>query len=444
MDQVNHIPIQVLIDVVHPSNKWELVNIQNQQTNRFIIKKGIYYYDINDFSLFRNFRYSVKPSENVTVSLGEFRPLLADMMYLSLLPISFNGNEYIVNIRTKIVYIKPKTITLMLPKNTEYNFEQFKDYFYGGIFHQYLNSENHTGQLFVNMIPSNTTKPIPNNFQNQFNKQLMYDQQQKNKSLLGDKLLMKNDYVAMREPQKFSLQKTEVVTPLDKVTFLVPFLEKHSANYEQLIKTLWSIVHFVPNKEIFVVTNKTQFELPSELVDKVKIYYYKHYVGTQGYENRLNVMMKNGYDLSSFYNTIINALVRTDSFTMWQYNWELYDQWNVSEVNAVFPIYNYYRVGDQEYRSKSFVYGVIVDNKKRYVNTGDFMNVYLPGIQNVISNIVIPVKNIYSEVDYMEIKNQVTYESNKEVKDFYEKIQGNVIPEYIMTSNNKILCNDIK
>jgi hypothetical protein len=432
MNQVNNIPIQVLIDVVHPSNKWELVCIQNNQMNRFIIKKGVFYYDINDIGLFRNFRYTVKVAEETaTVSLGEYRPLLSDMMYLTLLPISFNGNEYIANIRTKIVYIKPKNTTLMLTKNTEFNTDAFSNYFYGGIFHQYLNTDNHTGQLFINMIPSKAQKMIPDNFQERFNKQTAYDTARRNNSLLGDKLLMKNEY-ALNTPQTFVLQNTEKVIGYNKISFIVPFLEKHTNNYEQLIKTLWSIVNHVENKEIFLVTNKNGLELPVELIQHVKIYNYNFYVGSLGYENRLNVMMKNGYDRCNFYNNIINYLVKTDCYIVWNYNWELYDKWNVSEVNVCLPIYNYYSFSENEYRSKSYTFGLLVDNRKRYSNTPDFMNIYIPGINNTITNIIIPVKSVYSESDYLDNKNKVTYEDNKELKDFYERMANGQIPEYII------------
>ena len=41
------VPIQVLVDIVHPSNKWELVFIKNEVISKLIIKKGIYYYELN-------------------------------------------------------------------------------------------------------------------------------------------------------------------------------------------------------------------------------------------------------------------------------------------------------------------------------------------------------------------------------------------------------------
>jgi hypothetical protein len=435
MEQVNNIPIQVLIDVVHPNNKWELVCIQNSQMNRFIIKKGVYYYNINDMSIFRNHRFIVKPEENsVSVCLGEFRPLVADMMYLTLLPISFNGNEYIVNIRTKIVYIKPRNITLMLAKNTEYNFETFKNYFYGGIYNPYLNSENHTGQIFLKMLPSAVQKIIPDNIQNRYNRQMEYDEVQRTKSLLGDKMLLKNDYVAMREPQKFVVHLEDTVTGVDRITFIVPFLEKHHNNYEQLVKTLWSIVNNVEKKEIFLVTNKAGIELPADLIGHVNIYEYKFYVGSVGYENRLNVMMRNGYDLCNFYNSIIGYLVKTDSYIVWQYNWELVDKWNVSEVNVSIPVYNHYVFNGKGYKSKSYVLGHLADNRKRYSNTPDFMNIYIHGVNNVVTNVISPIKCVYSESDYADMKNSVTYDNNREVKDFYEKMGKDEVPEYIITN----------
>ncbi len=449
----SQIPIQVLIDIVHPNNKWELVCLQSNTGNRFLIRKGIYYYTLNDITFFRNYNFRISQNENLQVDLGEFRPLISDMMYLTLLPIGFNGNEFIVNIRTKIVYIKPKNVTLMLPKNSEYNFDIFKDYFYGGIFNQYLNSDNHTGQLFISIIPNydkhqsinhpnkpshiklhETKQPIPNNYQDNFNNQLNYDKKQISKSLLGDKLLMKNEYVAMEQPQKFNINKNEKVIGVNKITFLVPFLEKHNNNMNQLVKTLWSLINNVDNKEIIVVTNKDNFELPTELVHHISVYRYNYYVGSLGFENRLNILMKNGFDLASFYNNIISTLVKTDSFIIWKYNWELINIWNITEVNVSFPIFNYYNYSNTEYKSRTYTFGILLDNKRRFVNTPDFMNVYIPNINNTITNLIIPIKSIYNIDDYLDIKNRITYEDNKEIKEFYENIEKNIVPDFIQSN----------
>lgn len=464
------IPLQILIDIVHPNNKWELILIQNQETNKLVIKKGIYYYDVNDINIFKNQKYSIKPFDNdLKVHLGEFRPLLTDMMYLTLLPIGFNGNEFIVNVRTKIVYIKPMNVTLMLTKNNTYNFDAFKDYYYGGIFNQYLNADNHTGQLFISIIPgqnrnlqkqnnslqskqtpalqqsinqniinsnSISSNSIPNNFDNNFNKPLNYDKIKSSTSLLGDKLLMSNNYVQMKQPQKFDVPVSEKIIGINKITFVVPFLEKHNNNIEQLNKSLWSIVNNVDNKEILLVTNKNNFELSPDLINYVTIFRYNNYVGTLGFENRLNVIMRNGFDIASFYNNIITNLVKTDTFIIWKYNWEIYNPWNIVEVNIGFPIYHHYKYNGKEYQSKTFSYGIVLDSRKRFSNTQDYLNIFIPGISGVVTNQIIPIKSVYSEIDNLDVKNKITYEDNKELKDFYEKIGSGQIPEYIIKSEH--------
>lgn len=431
------IPLHILTDIVHPNNKWELQMIQNLDINQLIIKKGLYYYTIEHLHLFKNQPVAVKSSLDAKFNLGIFRPLLTDIMYISQIPISFNGNEFIVNSKTKIIYIKPKNITIMIPKNTSYNIESVKDYFYGGIFNQYLNSENHTKQLFTSIIPGynkpNTTiNNSQNNYENNFNKLLKYDTLQSSNSLLGDKLLMSNNYVKMKEPQKFALQNIEKVWEVNQITFVIPYLEKHHNNSEQLIKSIWSIIRHVNNKQILLVTNKDSFELPLDLVHHVKLYKYNGYIGTLGFENRLNVMMKNKADLASFYNNIIENFVKTDTFIIWKYNWELIEEWNIVEVNTTFPIFNYYYYNSKEYTSKLFSIGMILDNKRRYISTNDYFNICVPGIFNITNNLKIPIKCIYTEKDYVDVKNKLTQDDNRELKDFYIKMEKNEIPQYII------------
>ena len=444
MDNILNIPTQVLIDVVHPTNKWELVSIRNSQINQLIIRKGNYFYNLNNISLFKNFNFSIRPYNESSICLGEFKPLFIDMMYLSLLPISLNGNEFILNIRTKIVYIKPKNITLMLSKNTEYNFETIKNYYYGGIFNQYLHCENHTGKLFIETIPSkNKTsnsvivpekpiKEIPNNFNNNFNKKLNYDQVQLNNSLLGDKLLISNNYVT-NKPLMINVSQNGNVLEVNKIIFIIPYLEKHDNNIQQLYNSLRSIIYNVDNKEIYLITNKESFELDPEFINHIQLIRYPNYVGSLGFENRLNNLMKNGYDLAYFYNYIINNLVKSECYIIWKYNWILTDKWNINEANVSFPIYNYYKYKEKEFKSKTFVNGILADSKKRFNTTPDLMNIYLPNI-NMLTNLIIPIKCVYGELDYENVKNKITYDENRELKDFYENIMKDQIPDYIEKS----------
>lgn len=438
---MNSLPLQVVIDEVHPNNKWELILIKNDLFSKFIIKKGVYYYNIVDITPFKNIRYSIHLNEELnSICLGEYRPLLADNGFISILPIVLNGNEYVINIRTKIIYIRPKNITYLFSKYTSYNTEIFNECYYGGIYKPYLNAENHTGQLFIQMIPNSQkySQPIsnmnhtPNNIQNKYVSVHQYDKMQSSKSLLGDKMLNQNEYNGMNNPQLFNVKTIEDIHRVDSITFIVPFLEKHTNNKGMLEKTLWSIVNNVQKKMIIVVTNKEHFELNPELMKYVSIYQYGFYVGKLGYENRLNVLMKNGFDIASFYNTIINQTVKTDSYIIWNYNWLLVNQWNISETNLCIPIYNYYLFNGNEYQSKNYTFGVLLDNKKRYSSTSDFMNIYVPNIKQTLINIKAPIKCLYSEEDYLEVKSAMVYENNKELKNFYESILNNTIPDYIL------------
>jgi hypothetical protein len=435
--QLPKAPLKIGIDIVHPSNGWNIILLNEGASKKYIIKKNEYYYELHTTSYFKNCPFSekfIQALPDLRVNLGHFKPLMTEHSFLNELPIEIQGNQFIMNSRTNIIYIKPKNIVLGIQKKLKFEQSIFKDCLFGGMYHNFLHCENHTNQLFLNVMQIKIPKlNNPNAYGKQFISKLEYDKQLSVKSLLNDKILNNNPYTVMKNPQAFQVPQPEETKKINKLTILIPYLDKHTNNRAQLEKTITSIFKFMNNIPfiIYVVTNKDTYEFNNELMSKVKIMLYKNYVGSFGIENRLNVSMRNKCDLATFYNFIIQNYVVSDSFIIWEYNWELYNNWNVLEGNLAIPIYNYYNYNNQEYKSKYNVFGLLLDNTKRYMNTRDLTNVFVP-IKKTLTDILVPIKNIYTLEDYEDIRNRVTFENNREVKDFYNNIMDGKVPEYIL------------
>lgn len=451
MEETNNIvdktkvPTNILLDPVHPSNGWEIILLEKENCRVFIIKKGYYYYELNSTAYFKNCRFTSRPVQSMNdldCFLGEYKPLVSDNQFLTILPIQIQGNEFIINSRTNIVYLKPKNIVVGFPKTNKYRLEDISSYYFGGIFNNYAHSENHTNQYFINVVPS-TKKPqnnpylvknIPNEFGKQYFNKLDYDKSQLEKSLLGDKTLLMNPYTVMNKPQKFAIESKEGVKKIERITIIIPFLDNYTNNLEQLEKTLKSLIEYMENCDIFIVTNLEHFEINSDIMKKIQVIKNYSYVGNLGQENRLNNLMRNGYDVANFYNYIISTLVKNDTYIIWNYNWELYDKWNILEHNLAVPIYNYYIYNETIYKSKNYIYCYILDSHKRYYTTPDLMFVY-PNINKTMLSLLVPVKNIYSITDYEIEKHKITTVINNELKHFYENILENKIPDYILADS---------
>jgi hypothetical protein len=431
------VPFKIALDVVHPSNGWSIILLNEGSTKKYIIKKNEFYYELHTTSYFKNCPFTekfIQALPDLRVNLGYFKPLINDQSYLNELPIEIQGNLFIMNNRTNIIYIKPNNIVLGIQKRLKFDQGILQNCLFGGMFHNFLHSENHTNQPFLNVMQIKKPKPNnPNVFGKQYVNKLEYDKQLSNKSLLEDKILNNNPYTIMKKPQVFQVPQPEETKKIQKITILIPYLNKHTNNKEQLERTISSILKFMNNSifAIYVITNKDTYEFDNELMSRVKVVLYKNYVGSLGIENRLNVSMKNKCDIATFYNFIIQNYVVSDTFIIWEYNWELYGNWNVLESNLAIPIYNHYKYGDKEYKSRNSTYGLLLDQTKRYVNTRDLTNVYVP-VKKTLTNILVPVKNVYTLEDYEDIRNRITFETNREVKDFYRNIMEGRVPEYIL------------
>jgi hypothetical protein len=80
---------------------------------------------------------------------------------------------------------------------------------------------------------------------------------------------------------------------------------------------------YVIFSKIVLVTNNQKLQLPEHMYKIVTIVPYTKYVGYLGYENKLNMKIDNGYDIASFYNTLITNIVKTQLYTIWSYNWAI-------------------------------------------------------------------------------------------------------------------------
>ena len=159
---------------------------------------------------------------------------------------------------------------------------------------------------------------------------------------------------------------------------------------------------------------------------------YTRYLGKIGYENRLNVLMDNGYDIGSFYNYLINNYVKTYIYTIWGYNWEI-ECWSSSiATSRKFIVQNYYTYNNSSYKSlRSNTVGYVLLNKNRFMNTSDMFDITVNGVgvKDIDNNIV--VKGNYTEIEVKETQGLLLYGNELEVRDFYLNISKGIKVDYV-------------
>ena len=401
--------MSIILDPVTPQNGWSLIFYNNMLG----VYKDNYYYSMASPYHFRGPPiYSNVSNLNY---LGVYKPVMADTSYLRSIPISINNYNFIVNTLTKIVYIKPGDLVIMIPGSIPYNHELFSTYTFAGVYSPYMNSMGTSGKSFISMMPNNTNKtPKAESNQTKYTSPV-------------ENTLTENPY-----PSEYTKKDTTHIqgntNNVNIITFIIPFI--YINDVETLDKTIQSITKHVPNNRIILVTSYT---IPDSIKNNVMILPYSRYVGKLGYENRLNVSMGNGYDIGSFYNYLISNYVKTYMFTIWNYNWEI-QNWTTSiATSRTFIVPNYYTYNDSIYKSlRSCKTGyILVNNKTRYNNTGDMFDVYINGLGPRDMDNTIVIKGNYSEKDNIERGGLLLYGNELEIREFYSNISKGIMADYV-------------
>jgi hypothetical protein len=410
----NNIPYTITMEPVIPQNGWYLIIYNNMLGIR---KTNSNYY----YSTSSTYHFNGRPILDNTPNLiyiGEYKPVLLESNYFCSLPLNINDNVFFVNQMTRIVYIKPKDIVIILPQTLAYDFKLYESFTFAGNYNPYLNSTSTSNKIFSDVIPKTSNYTTPK-----------VDTNQKHHIDPIENTLTDYPYPNQSSTKPVIVKQVfNVTSPTDSmITFLIPFLTNMSSNTNSLFKTIESIVKHVPFYRIYIVTNNSNIQLPENLVKLVCIIPYTQYVGSLGYENKLNMKIQNGYDLATFYNNLINNLVKTHLFTIWNYNWEL-EEWNNSiSANKCFSVPNCYTYNDQIYRSNKYGrMGYILSNKMKYTTTMDGYDISINGLgMNNLDN-KIKVKGNFDNIDYEHRKCLLLYGNELEVKTFFENINNNL------------------
>jgi len=385
--------------------------------NILCIKKSNVYYTLTSMYKFKG--QPILEMDPSLQYLGEYIPVIQHNNFFAMLPISVHNNNFFVNQKTNIVYIKPLNIGIMIPNRLPYQFELYTQYTFGGTFHPAMNTNATSGKRFIDMIPK-TGLP----------KQVSVPVYINN-----HEHVVENTLTQYPTPQKLSVMKMPqpVTNNLvdEAITFLIPFLT-YTDNIDSLLVTLKSIISNVRDYRIVLITNIDTVEIPLEIRRMIYINNYFRHVGKLGIENSLNLKMNNKYDVLNFYHFLVSTYVKTNLYTVWQPHWEI-KQWNANiNQNTSMIIPNYYHWKETEYRSKKYGRtGYILTKTTRYSNTSDGQDVIIAGmgIQHIDPRIVVQAN--YHKMDLENRKNMLLYGNELEMRDFFEKIQTGELLEEI-------------
>jgi hypothetical protein len=411
----NTIPYAITMEPVTTQNGWYLIIYNNMLGIR---KSNTNYYYTSNSTYHLNIQPVLDYTPNL-IYLGEYKPVLLDSNNFSSLPLNINDNVFFVNQMTKIVYIKPKDIVIMIPQTMPYDFKLYERFTFAGNYNPYLNYTSTSNKLFYDIIPRAEAYKTPK-----------VDTNQRHHIDPIENTLTEYPYPNKSTDTPVSVKQIfNIPSPSGgMITFLIPFLTNISSNTNSLFKTIESIVKLVPFYRIIIITNNSNIQLPENIVKFVSIVPYTQYVGRIGYENKLNMKIKNGYDLANFYNILINNLVKTNLFTIWNYNWEL-EEWNDAVVaNKCFSVPNYYIYNNERiYRSSKYGrMGYILANKMKYNTTTDGYDISINGIGlNNVDN-KIKVRGNFDNIDYEDRKCLLLYGNELEVKTFFVNINNNL------------------
>lgn len=411
----NNIPYPIVMEPVTPQNGWYLI----LYNNTLCIRKNNtpYYYSTNSVYHF-NSRPMLEYTPNL-LYIGEYKPIMMDSNYFASLPLNINDNLFFVNQMTRVVYIKPKDLVIIIPQTMPYDFKLYENFTFAGNYNPYLNSVATSNKKFSDMIPKTVYHNTPR-----------VDTSEKHHVEPIENTLTENPY-PKNNPNKISnVQKQPFHIPAPNssiITFIIPFLTNFTTNTDRLFNTIESIMAKVVYSKIFLVTNNSNLQLPDNVSKLVTIVPYAKYVGRLGYENKLNIKMENGYDVASFYNSLIDNLVKTQLYTIWNYNWCI-EGWNDTIVSTrCFSIPNYYICSEEVYKSNKYGrIGYILSGKMKYTTSPDGYDIIINGIGvNKMDNMV-KIRGNYDNTDYLDRKCIMLYGNEIEVKTFFDNMKNNL------------------
>jgi hypothetical protein len=410
----NNIPYTIIMEPVTVQNGWYLI-IYN---NSLGIRKNNtpYYYSTNSVYHFNNNRPMVDVTPSL-VYLGEYKPVMVDSSYFASLPLNINDNVFFVNQLTRIVYIKPKELVIIIPQSMPYDFKLYESFTFAGNYNPYLNSRSSSNKIFSDVIP----RAVPH-------RTAKVDTSEKHHIDPVENTLTDNPYPNMAHAPTTSKQVFNIPSPNSSlITFIIPFLNNHSTNTNSLFNTIENIMKYVIFSKIVLVTNNQKLQLPEHMYKIVTIVPYTKYVGYLGYENKLNMKIDNGYDIASFYNTLITNIVKTQLYTIWSYNWAI-EEWNDSIVSSrCFSVPNYYIDKEEVYKSNKYGrIGYIMCGKMKYSTSADGYDISVHGIGMNHIDYKIKIRGNYDQIDYTDKKCTMLYGNEIEVRTFFENKNNNL------------------
>jgi hypothetical protein len=410
----NNIPYTVIMEPVTVQNGWSLILYNNVLGIRK--NNTPYYYTVSSVYHFGNVRPILDTTPNL-VYLGEYKPVMMDSNYFASLPLNINDNLFFVNQLTRIVYIKPKELVIIIPQTMPYDFKLYESFTFAGNYNPYLNSTSNSNKVFADVIPKVA-----------HHKTAKVETSERSHLDPIQNTLTDYPYPNMPQTQIMPKQVFNITNPNSNViTFIIPFLNNISKNIASLTRTIESILTNVIFCKIILVVNSTNIQLPESISKKVTIVPYTKYVGRLGYENKLNMKMDNGYDLASFYNFLITNLVKTQLYTIWNYNWTI-EEWHDSIVTSrCFSVANCYIDGEERFKSNKFGrIGYILSGKMKYSTSSDGIDISVHGIGTNSIDYKIRVFCNYDILDYEDRKSILLYGNEIELKTYFENRKNNL------------------
>lgn len=408
------------MEPVTPQNGWYLI----LYNNTLGIRKNNtpYYYSTNNVYHFNNSRPTLDYTPNL-VYIGEYKPVMMESNYFAALPLNINDNFFFVNQMSRIVYIKPKELVIIIPQSMPYDFKLYESFTFAGNYNPYLNSTSSSSKSFADVIPKAVPHRTPK-----------VDTSERHHVDPIENTLTSNPYPNTVSQAPIPIKQVFNIPSANTniMTFIIPFFTNHTSNTISLFKTIDSILKCVTFYKIFVVTNNQKLQLPEHMSRIVTIVPYTKYVGRLGYENKLNMKIENGYDLASVYNYFISNLVKTQLYTIWNYNW-LIEEWNDSIVSSrCFSIANYYIDDEEVFKSNKYGrIGYILSGKMKYSTSTDGYDISVHGIGMNNIDHKIKIRSNYDKTDFIDRKCMMLYGNEIEVRTFFENIKNNLCNDFV-------------
>ena len=224
--------------------------------------------------------------------------------------------------------------------------------------------------------------------------------------------------------------------PSYNMTFIIPFLHNHTTNVQSLARTIASIETNVSEPcvvAVVVASLDTTLNMVCGIKNnknnnkKMVVYAVEHhgYVGHLGFENRLNVMMKNNSDRASFYNALLLTYGSgTKRCAIWEYNWVL--EADVPPARGLFkaPLWWSFSAEKEGPIMGTHAVGAILHAATdKYGTTSNGQDVTSGTGLPWLSLSLVAVKAFYDEYDMEEWRHRYLYGPQVGVKKYFENLK---------------------